>query len=417
MKRSFIYVILILLFPPLIAQSTSPWPGVHDYQSLDQQAIVLNLEKVKRKIRVPVSALREQRVLNMHCRVLVNQHGAYVRHVFTRIDHEDLLGPVSIQVANLAFVPARREQKNVPSWVNVVFRFFPKRETLQQHSTFRESLLSGFRRDHLSPETSELLQAHLQERRWEEALAYSSVLIEDYGKRLRKHHPEQLIFLYLSRAEALLSAGLPESAHLDLNTAICLRAEHQLDDFSSTISALRILSGIASDHQGTRMEDFRQIQSDLTEEKVWKIWFPILLSGTFRASLPQVVFDQPMGHPQTEEIMTIIQGLNALDRHDFHEALFWMNRATQFGLPQSLHRELSHRIAESLRQTDQQPQALNICEELLETQPLDPFTHYLKGIILLDIGATEDGNESLQRSILLGLDPENRSKAISLLQP
>ena len=417
MKRSIIHVILFLLITPFLAQSSDHIPAVHDYQPLDQQARVLNFERIKRKIRVPVSALKEKRILNIHCRILVNEHGSYVRHIFTRIDHEDLLGPVSIQVANLVFIPARKNYENVPSWVNIVFRFAPKEEALQPSSSCRESFFSGFRRRQLSAETTDLLQSNLEEGMWEDALALSSVLIEDHGKRLARNNPEQLIELYTSRAMAFLGLGLPESGHIDLNKAMGLQAESGVSDLPPNIHALRILSGMATNHHDTQVEDFRLVESYMDREEQWNLWFPILLSSQFRSTLSEQPSGPVLTHFTAEEINTIVLGLNALDRHDFHAALRWMNQATRFGLPQSFNRELSFRIAEALRQTGQQAEALNICEELLESQPLDPFTYYVKGIILLDIGATAEGNEALQKSILLGLDAENRSKVISLLHP
>lgn len=414
MRSIQICLIPFLLISSLLAQSSSIWPDAHEYFAVDRPAVVLNLEQIKKRIRVPYSALKEEEMLAVQCRILVSDKGQYVRHIVTRSDHEELCESVSMQVATLRFIPAQKDNLEIASWVNVIFRFATPRVTVWEHSSIWEFIRAGFRKSPLSSETMVGLANLLQDSQWEQTIALTTVLLEDHRQRLMGSDPEQLVRIYTSRAMALLATGMPHEAHIDLNQAMCIATHVHSVQLSHHIRSLRILSGIATDHLDTQVEDLQMIQSGGQKEAFWSLLFPVLLSANFR----KTITSEPVSKKTCEimnHIFTIVWGLNAFDQHEFDTALIYMNQANTIGLPRESQRELSLRIAESLRQTNQQEKALAICQELLEAQPLDSFAHYVKGIILTDIGASKEGGYALQRAILLGLDHSNETKAISIL--
>ena len=112
-----------------------------------------------------------------------------------------------------------------------------------------------------------------------------------------------------------------------------------------------------------------------------------------------------------EEIQGMISGLGLMAEHRFAEALPWLEVAGSYARPGVWQREIDLRIAECLRHLNQMETSLNQCQHVLESAPLDPFPHFVKGILLMDIGAYEDGTATLQKALALGLTGEARVQA------
>lgn len=408
MKSSLSSVILLFgLLLSTLAQ-TEQYPGVHTYQDLDRQAEVLNFHQIKRNIGYPILTPTAREVFKIHCRVLVDQQGNYIRHVFTRIDHEDLVGPVSVHLPNLTFQPAIKDQEYVCSWVNVPFIFStaPSSSSVKETSQFRKRHGIEGRRQ-LEEELILSLMAKESEAAWTESLGIATQLIHHSRRRLYKVEPLLLADFYRARALALLHLGFVKEAHADLNEGLAL-LDQQHDDYLETrLRAMRVISWMAVGNPSNLIEDYQFLRSEWQLELSWEYWTGLMNSSPLRQAISVQEFDLN-SHSLPRELIHTLIGLDQMADHRFREALLSLNEARSTSLPRNWQHMLDLRIAECMRHEGDIEEAINLCQQVMEESPLDPFPHFVKGILLIDAGATGAGTTSLQKALALGLEGKEK---------
>lgn len=404
--------ILLATLLPLHAQQQDHYPGAHAFLGLDQEAEALNFTKIKRDIGYPLVSLKSERVLKVHCRVLVDHKGKYIRHIFTRVDHPELVGPVSVHIPNLKFLPATKDHEEVSSWVNVPFEFSSKpsasvvRETIQIRKVFdfrgrkqcEESLLTT------------LIESESNED-WIETTGIATQLIHRSRKRLRKSNPVLLAELYRARALALLKLGLVNEAHVDLNEGLALVDQMEDQYLETRLRAMRVISWMAIGSPVNQVEDFHFLSEEWQKELVWDSWVNLMESSILRRELDfSIVLSEETELPSL--LVNMLSGLDKMAQHDFELALPPLQHARLDCRQGTWQRELDLRIAECMRHLGQIEEAINLCQSVMEASPLDPFPHFVKGVLLLDAGAPDAGTKSLQQAIALGLEGQDKIQAI-----
>ncbi len=412
MKFSVTSVILLLVvLLPLQAQEQDSYPGAHAFLGLDQEAEALNFTKIKRDIGYPLVSLKSESPLKVHCRVLVDHQGKFIRHIFTRVDHPELVGPVSVHLPNMKFLPAVKNHEEVSSWVNVPFEFSSKpsaasvRETIQIRKVFDLRGRKQFEETLLST----LLESE-SNGDWIETTGIATQLIHRSKKRLKKSDPRLLAELYRVRAFALLKMGVVNEAHVDLNEGLALVDQVEDQYLETRLRAMRVISWMAIGSPENQVEDFHFLSEEWQKELVWDSWVHLMESSTLREKLDFNIIHSV--HTELPSILVnIISGLDKMAQHNFELALIHLQRARLECRPGTWQRQLDLRIAECMRHLGQIEKAINLCQSVMEASPLDPFPHFVKGVLLLDAGAPRAGTQSLQKAIALGLDGSEKIQA------
>lgn len=412
MKFSLTSLILLLVIClPLSAQQQDTYPGAHAFLGLDQEAEALNFSKIKRNIGFPLVALKSEEVLKVHCRVLVDHHGNYIRHIFTRVDHPELIGPVSIHIPNLKFAPATKNHVEVSSWVNVPFAFDPKPSAASVRETIHGKRIFNFegRRQFEQSLLANLFQSESNSN-WVETAGIATQLIHQSRKYLSKTNPVLLAEIYRARAFAWLKSGLVNEAHADLNEGLVLvdRVEDQY--LETRLRAMRVISWMAIGSPENQIEDFHFLREEWQKELVWDCWVNLIESSKLRQKLNfSFVLSEATNLPNI--LVNILSGLDKMAQHDFEHAIIPLKQARIDCKPGTWQRELDLRITECLRHLGHIEQAINLCQSVMEASPLDPFPHFVKGVLLLDAGAPDAGTRSLQQAIALGLEGPEKIQA------
>ncbi|MEM6346853.1 MAG: energy transducer TonB [Bacteroidota bacterium] len=106
--------------PLLNSQATTNYPV---QKIVDVEPVPINLHQVRHRINIP-SALRGlNTTARVKLRVLVDEKGDYVRHRQPQHLYPELAQAVNEQAAKLSFLPALRNGKPVPYWVEIRFVF------------------------------------------------------------------------------------------------------------------------------------------------------------------------------------------------------------------------------------------------------------------------------------------------------
>lgn len=396
------FLLISFIFSHAMAQSEDSYPDEFAFLGLDQEAQVMNMAQVLKGIGYPVAILKTEKEVRVYCRVLVDEKGTYIRHSFTRLDHPALQGPISVHLPTMRFAPAIKNNQKVASWVNVPLVFEPE----PQASVFRSVSILPRKRAQKAQWDFGVNMMKVMERaqatyNWQECIYLATTVIGTNQRKLRRSDPQLLAEAYRLRAFALLQQGLVEQAHFDLNDGLALvEGDHALEYH---FRSMRLLTWMKLGTSGNFVTDLSYLKEEWMKQAAWDIWSELLESQALREALPlsNWTFD---ASEMPEDFQGIISGLAAMAAHDFGQALPWLEVAHTYSRPGTWRRELELRIAECLRQVDQYETALNQCQRVVEMAPLDPFPHFVKGIILMDIGAEEDGLASLTKALALGLD-------------
>ncbi|MEL7533566.1 MAG: energy transducer TonB [Bacteroidota bacterium] len=90
---------------------------------VDVEPVPINLHQVRRRINIPYQLRGLNTTARVKLRVLVDEKGDYVRHRQPQHLYPELAQAVNQQAAKLSFLPALRNGKPVPYWVEVRFVF------------------------------------------------------------------------------------------------------------------------------------------------------------------------------------------------------------------------------------------------------------------------------------------------------
>lgn len=412
MKLSITSVILLLVtLLPLPAQQQDRYPGAHAFLGLDKEAEALNFTRVKRDIGYPLVSLKSDQVLKVHCRVLVDHKGKYIRHIFTRVDHQELIGPVSVHIPNLKFLPAEKDHEEVSSWVNVPFEFSSTPSAASVRETIQFRKVFDFRgRKHLNDELLQSLIASESKSNWVESAGIATQLIHNSNRWLSKTDPLLLAELFRARAFAWLHLGLVNEAHVDLNEGLALVDKFEDEYLETSLRAMRVLSWMAVGSPHNMVEDFRFLDAEWQKNVSWDCWSSLMDSPLLQQVL--TFEDFAIENPNLpHELISILSGLEKMAQHDFENAIPSLHDARATCQHGNWQRELDLRIAECMRHLGQIEEAINLCQEIMEDSPLDPFPHFVKGVLLMDAGAIEAGTSSLQKALALGLEGTEKIRA------
>ncbi|MEL6841812.1 MAG: energy transducer TonB [Bacteroidota bacterium] len=91
--------------------------------AVDVEPVPINLHQVKRRMEVPRELQGLQQTARVKVRILVDERGDYVKHRRPQHLYDILAQTVDEQVSELSFLPALRNGKPVPYWVEVRFVF------------------------------------------------------------------------------------------------------------------------------------------------------------------------------------------------------------------------------------------------------------------------------------------------------
>lgn len=186
----------------------------------------------------------------------------------------------------------------------------------------------------------------------------------------------------------------------------------QLDDpyLETQLRAMRVISWMAIGSPANQIEDVYFLSEEWQKELVWDSWVILMESSKLRQKL-----NVNLVLPETTELphilVNILSALDKMAQHDFGPALILLQKARVECEAGTWQRELDLRIAECMRHLGQIEEAINLCQSVMEASPLDPFPHFVKGVLLLDAGAQDAGNRSLQQAIALGLEGQEKIQA------
>jgi TonB family protein len=116
-------VLVAVAQTPNTSRSDTALPGPNEFVMVDREARPRNLAQLKQCVYYPDSAKQAGVQGKVILRVLVNEHGSYVRHLVARTPHPWLTEPAELCVPILQFEPATFRGKPVPMWVNVPLNF------------------------------------------------------------------------------------------------------------------------------------------------------------------------------------------------------------------------------------------------------------------------------------------------------
>lgn len=105
---------------PVYEEKTQAWAS---QSAVDVEPVPINLHQVKRRMEVPRELQGLQQTARVKVRILVDERGDYVKHRRPQHLYDLLAETVDEHVSELSFLPALRNGKPVPYWVEVRFVF------------------------------------------------------------------------------------------------------------------------------------------------------------------------------------------------------------------------------------------------------------------------------------------------------
>ncbi len=341
-------LLFILVYTPFISAQESQFPAMHDYIAFDREAEVLNLTEVKKAIGSPIAVLKSDKPLNIHCRVLIDEYGRYVRHTVNRVDHPELIGPVALQIPNLQFLPAEKNREHVSCWVNVPFTFQPSDAARMRREPYhRPRLIPNLYSPPLPTSSWNQLRRYDQAHQWVESAGLATQMLKRGQKWFRRMAGEEKLSLYLLRSRALLAQGMTDEAHRDLNEALALARREGSLQAETQIRSLRILSWLVIGDPSNIVEDYRFLSDEWQKAIAWKEWQEALQAKPLRDSLLHGDWiDMSDGLPT--DLKGIIYGLGIMEHDQVKNALPWLEIAYTSAGDGVWKRSSSIRIAECL---------------------------------------------------------------------
>lgn len=91
--------------------------------TVDVDPVPINLHQIRRRVQVPHEMLPEHGTVRVRVNVFVDARGEYVDHRIAKHGFPELAKAVESQVSSLSFLPALRNGRPVPYWVEVSFVF------------------------------------------------------------------------------------------------------------------------------------------------------------------------------------------------------------------------------------------------------------------------------------------------------
>ncbi len=90
---------------------------------VDVEPVPINLHQIRRRIEIPSQLKSLNTTARIKVSVLVDEKGNYVQHRQPQHRYSELAKAVEAQASKLSFLPALRNGKPVPYWVEVRFVF------------------------------------------------------------------------------------------------------------------------------------------------------------------------------------------------------------------------------------------------------------------------------------------------------
>ncbi len=420
MPPLFQYALLFVLgcnfwLAQIHAQSQASYPSDLEYVSLDKEAEVLNLDEILGRITYPVQVLKLEKEHKVYCRILVNERGAYVRHYLSRVDHPLLEAAVSLEIPHLRFAPARKDGRPVACWVNVRLKFPAHiRACDLERIPVGKSRRSTGSRHHTHAELTSQLGSLLEAQDWaglvqwcDRNLSRHNLTLYRYGSKGQLPYSQSQLFAL--RGYAQLQLGYFEQAQLDIQEGLALVRLYADSTLECELRAMRVLIGAYFGNISSQVEDMSYLCEEWKRHRAWQIWEEVVASSKFQERWQYNMLRKETTFSLATELVT---GLCHLKMHEFDRAVPHLECVR--GLIESgiWQRALDLRVTECLRQHQQHELALNRCQSVLEAAPLDPFPYFVKGILMMDIGAQLEGKQLLRKSILLGLDGHAKTQAL-----
>lgn len=94
-----------------------------EFVLLDEQPTPLNMDEIKRAIVYPQRCLDNGMRGKVILRVLIDQHGKYVKHKVLRTPHPWFTEEVERHISQIRFTPAIQNGRAIVTWVTVPFDF------------------------------------------------------------------------------------------------------------------------------------------------------------------------------------------------------------------------------------------------------------------------------------------------------
>jgi hypothetical protein len=90
---------------------------------VDVDPVPINLHQIRRRIQIPHDLLPKNGTVRIRANVLVDENGDYLKHRMPDHALPALATAVENHISGLSFLPALRDGKPVPYWVEVSFVF------------------------------------------------------------------------------------------------------------------------------------------------------------------------------------------------------------------------------------------------------------------------------------------------------
>ncbi|MEL6676428.1 MAG: energy transducer TonB [Bacteroidota bacterium] len=111
------------LYPTTTTASVKVIPGPFTFVHKISEPLPLNYAKVRSHITYPEAAAAAGVQGVVYLRILVDQHGQYVRHLVMTEVHPLLVCAVEQEVAHLKFKPGQKGTQPVAAWITLPFAF------------------------------------------------------------------------------------------------------------------------------------------------------------------------------------------------------------------------------------------------------------------------------------------------------
>ncbi|MFK7923928.1 MAG: energy transducer TonB [Bacteroidia bacterium] len=98
-------------------------PSINDIIFVDREPKAVNLDFIRRKANHAMPTHLANKDGLVIVRVLVDEFGDYRDHKVIQRSHPVMSDQVEKYIKSLEFLPARRDGKAVPFWINIPFRF------------------------------------------------------------------------------------------------------------------------------------------------------------------------------------------------------------------------------------------------------------------------------------------------------
>ncbi len=414
MKHLFLLILAFVLFAcTSFSQEEEQYPAEFEYLDLDQEAVAENLPEILHAIASPAGVLKSKQELRVHCRVLVDEQGRYIRHLFTRVDDPRLMGPISVQIPNMRFAPALKDNEWVASWVNVPLIFSPDMKPIPSRRMVLQQRRMAIFRGQIDEEDLLMeIQLMADRQHWPELLGTATQALGRHRTQLSRKNPAALAELYHQRASALLWLGYEEQALQDLNEALVLTpASDEYSELEARLRALRCLVWMMNGQPERLIAEFAWFQQDWQTSLAKETWTQLLHSQELRADLTMAPLAW-LGEQMPLPFRSLCLGLAWQEQQEFGKAIPFLQAELANVGRGPWQRDLSLRLAECHRQQGQYEAALNLVQVVLEAAPLDPIPHFMKGLVFLDLQNDTLATDAFRKALALGIEGHARSFAI-----